>query len=159
MGDPNAPPLRARQILELLDRHGVRYVVVGGLAAVVHGSGRATFDIDLVPDWSRDNLDRLAGEYVLGTLRGRARRRFERWLLSPQVGALVKAWEDRLSGLEPTLRGVTPPPAVWRGLENRLELRKLAPGVITAVQWGQQLRLDVIDARARTQRTLRAPGC
>lgn len=75
---------------------------------------------------NRELVDRLAAEYVLGTLRGRARRRFERWLLSPQVGALVKAWEDRLSGLEPTLRGVTPPAAVWRGIENRLELRKLS---------------------------------
>jgi anti-sigma-K factor RskA len=73
-------------------------------------------------------VDRLAGEYVLGTLRGRARRRFERWLVSPQVGAMVKAWEDRLSGLEPALRAVTPPPAVWRGIESRLELRKLARG-------------------------------
>ena len=52
---------------------------------------------------NRELLDRLAAEYVLGTLRYRARRRFERWLLSPQVGALVKAWEDRLAGLEPQL--------------------------------------------------------
>jgi anti-sigma-K factor RskA len=80
---------------------------------------------DDVKSANRELVDRLAGEYVLGTLRGRARRRFERWLLSPQVGALVKAWEDRLSGLEPTLRGVTPPPTVWRGIENRLELGKL----------------------------------
>jgi len=35
---------------------------------------------------NRELLDRLAAEYVLGTLRHRARRRFERWLLSPQVG-------------------------------------------------------------------------
>ena len=52
---------------------------------------------------NRELVDRLAAEYVLGTLRCRARRRFERWLLSPQVGALVKAWEDRLAGLEPQL--------------------------------------------------------
>ena len=47
---------------------------------------------------NRELLDRLAAEYVLGTLRYRARRRFERWLLSPQVGALVKAWEDTARG-------------------------------------------------------------
>ena len=58
---------------------------------------------------NRELLDRLAAEYVLGTLRYRARRRFERWLLSPQVGAIVKAWEDRLAGLEPQLAPVTPP--------------------------------------------------
>ena len=74
---------------------------------------------------NRELVDRLAAEYVLGTLRYRARRRFERWLLSPQVGALVKAWEDRLAGLEPQLTPVTPPATVWRGIENKLELRKL----------------------------------
>lgn len=73
---------------------------------------------------NRALLDRLAAEYVLGTLRHRARRRFERWLLSPQVGALVTAWEDRLMGLEPTLGAVAPPPSVWRGIESRLELHK-----------------------------------
>jgi anti-sigma-K factor RskA len=74
---------------------------------------------------NRELVDRLAAEYVLGTLRYRARRRFERWLLSPQVGALVKAWEDRLAGLEPQLTPVAPPATVWRGIENKLELRKL----------------------------------
>jgi len=74
---------------------------------------------------NRELLDRLAAEYVLGTLRSRARRRFERWLLSPQVGALVKAWEERLAGLEPKLAPVTPPDAVWHGIEARLELRKM----------------------------------
>ena len=75
---------------------------------------------------NRELLDRLAAEYVLGTLRFRARRRFERWLLSPQVGALVKAWEERLAGLEPRLDPIAPFATVWRGIETRLELRKLA---------------------------------
>ena len=74
---------------------------------------------------NRELLDRLAAEYVLGTLRYRARRRFERWLLSPQVGALVKAWEERLAGLEPRPERVAPPAAVWTGIEERLELRTL----------------------------------
>jgi anti-sigma-K factor RskA len=73
---------------------------------------------------NRELLDRLAAEYVLGTLRGRARRRFERWLVSPQVGALVKAWEGRLAGLEPPLESVDPPAAVWQGIETKLELRR-----------------------------------
>jgi hypothetical protein len=60
MGDPDAPPLQAAKLLRLLDDHGVRYVVVGGLAATVHGATRVTFDIDLVPEWTDDNLGRLA---------------------------------------------------------------------------------------------------
>lgn len=82
---------------------------------------------------NRDLVERLAAEYVLGTLRGRARRHFERWLVSPQVGGLVSAWEERLAGLEPRLEPVTPPPAVWRGIESRLELRKL--GSKGAMRW------------------------
>lgn len=74
---------------------------------------------------NRELLDRLAAEYVLGTLRYRARRRFERWLLSPQVGALVKAWEERLAGLEPQLTPVTPSASVWAGIESKLDLRSL----------------------------------
>jgi anti-sigma-K factor RskA len=72
---------------------------------------------------NRELVDRLASEYVLGTLRGRARRRFERWLVSPQVKAMVTAWEERLAGLEPPMEKVTPPANVWRGIEGRLELR------------------------------------
>jgi anti-sigma-K factor RskA len=82
---------------------------------------------------NRELVDRLAAEYVLGTLRGRARRRFERWLVSPQVGEIVKAWETRLAGLEPRLDEVTPPATVWRGIENRLELRRL--GRQPALRW------------------------
>jgi anti-sigma-K factor RskA len=82
---------------------------------------------------NRELLDRLAAEYVLGTLRYRARRRFERWLLSPQVGALVKAWEERLAGLEPQLDPVSPPPSVWRGIENKLSLRRLQR--LPAMRW------------------------
>ena len=73
---------------------------------------------------NRELVDRLAAEYVLGTLRYRARRHFERWLVSPQVGAIVKAWEDRLAGLEPQLTPVKPPAKVWQGIEDTLELRK-----------------------------------
>lgn len=60
MGDPSAPPLQSGALFRLLDRHGVRYVVVGGLAGTVHGSTRVTFDIDLVPEWTDANLERLA---------------------------------------------------------------------------------------------------
>jgi hypothetical protein len=40
-----------------------------------------------------------------------------------------------------------------------VELRRLSPGIIAAAQWGDQLRLDVIDLRTRAVRTLRAPSC
>ncbi len=42
---------------DLNDRGG-RYVLVGGLAVVLHGHLRATGDIDLVVDLARDQVDR-----------------------------------------------------------------------------------------------------
>ncbi len=44
----------------MLDRRGVRYVLIGGLAAVLHGSAHLTTDVDIVPDESLDNLRRLS---------------------------------------------------------------------------------------------------
>jgi len=71
---------------------------------------------------NRELLDRLAAEYALGTLRGHARRHFERWLVSPQVQVMVNDWEQRLAGLEPALQKITPPAKVWQAIESRLDL-------------------------------------
>ena len=82
---------------------------------------------------NRELVDRLAAEYVLGTLRARARRRFERWLVSPQVMQMVNAWEERLAGLEPPLERITPPATVWRGIERRIDLGR--SGRTGAMRW------------------------
>jgi hypothetical protein len=50
-------PLR---VLATLHEHGVDFVLVGGLAAVTHGSSLATADIDVAPDRRIENLERLA---------------------------------------------------------------------------------------------------
>jgi len=49
-----------QNILAVLDRRGVRYVLIGGLAAILHGAPHVTTDVDVVPQESRDNLDRLS---------------------------------------------------------------------------------------------------
>jgi hypothetical protein len=55
------PPLRASAIVEVLNRHGVRYVVIGAYAAIAQQAPiRATRDIDVTPDASADNLERLS---------------------------------------------------------------------------------------------------
>jgi anti-sigma-K factor RskA len=65
--------------------------------------------------------DRLAAEYALGTLRGRARRRFER-LLSGDAGLrdLVQGWEMRVNLLAESAPAVPPPPRVWEGIAQRI---------------------------------------
>jgi len=53
-------PLRALEILGALERHQVRYVVIGGLGAVLQGSPVPTLDADICPARDRENLERLA---------------------------------------------------------------------------------------------------
>ncbi|MDQ3572327.1 MAG: hypothetical protein M3383_05640 [Actinomycetota bacterium] len=47
-------------LLRLLNEHGVDYVVVGGLAALAHGSSLPTFDLDVAYARDPGNLERLA---------------------------------------------------------------------------------------------------
>jgi len=46
-------------LLRRLVDEGVEFIIVGGVAAVVHGSARATFDLDVVYSRTPDNLRRL----------------------------------------------------------------------------------------------------
>lgn len=47
-------------VFETLGRERVSYVVAGGFARVVHGSGETTRNLDIVPSLREDNLRRLA---------------------------------------------------------------------------------------------------
>jgi anti-sigma-K factor RskA len=74
------------------------------------------------PD-NREVVDRLAAEYALGTLRGPARRRFERWRTStPFVAERCRFWEERLMYLAKDLEPVQPPARVWPAIQRRLNL-------------------------------------
>ena len=52
--------LDPEELFASLDRRRVRYVLIGGLAAVLHGSPLPTIDADICPLKDRDNLERLA---------------------------------------------------------------------------------------------------
>jgi anti-sigma-K factor RskA len=73
-------------------------------------------------------IDSLAAEYVLGTLRGPARRRFERWRAgTPLVQERCRFWEENLMLLAKGLRPIRPPDRVWRGIRARLNLSRGQP--------------------------------
>ncbi len=63
--DPNGPPavepvpLHPYELLGTLRKHGADFIVIGGFSLAVHGYVRATKDIDIVPEPSRENLERL----------------------------------------------------------------------------------------------------
>ena len=51
---------RFERIVELLDGHGVEFVVIGGRAEALLGSARVTYDVDLCYRRTTENLKRLA---------------------------------------------------------------------------------------------------
>jgi anti-sigma-K factor RskA len=66
----------------------------------------------------------LAGEYVLGTLAGPARLRFERLLREDtSLRDAVAKWEQRLAPLTEAVPPMTPPKRVWKEIERRVAPR------------------------------------
>ena len=53
-------PLKPTEIFECLERHQVRYAVIGMLAATIHGAPLNTVDADICPAADAENLERLA---------------------------------------------------------------------------------------------------
>ena len=85
-----------------------------------------------------DTRSALAGEYVLGTLHGRARARFELWLRSdPGLRREVARWEERLMPLTGQVPAIAPSPAVWESIHARINRRRMAQP--TPGGWWQRL--------------------
>ena len=58
------PELDPGAVVRILNRHGVRYVVIGGIAAQIHDLPvPATVDIDITPARDHKNLERLANAF------------------------------------------------------------------------------------------------
>ncbi|MEK7776238.1 MAG: hypothetical protein AAB331_02550, partial [Planctomycetota bacterium] len=61
---------RLRDVFASFQKYKVKYVVIGGIAAVLHGVPRATFDLDILIAATQDNAQRLLDAFLdanLGT--------------------------------------------------------------------------------------------
>jgi tRNA nucleotidyltransferase/poly(A) polymerase len=50
---------RLKSVFKYFQQHEVRYVVIGGIAAVLYGVPRATFDLDILIEATPENAQRL----------------------------------------------------------------------------------------------------
>lgn len=73
---PPGGEFQPESVIRLLGRHGVRYILIGGLAAVTHGAPLITQDIDICYARDDTNLHGLAAALteVHAELRGADRR-------------------------------------------------------------------------------------
>src|SRR4030042_3644395 len=50
---------RLKGVFESFQKHDVRYLVIGGIASILYGVPRATFDLDILIEPTPDNAQRL----------------------------------------------------------------------------------------------------
>lgn len=90
-------------------------------------------------------LDALCGEYVLGTLRGAARKRFERAVAQePAVARRLQYWEQLIAVKYSEKFIVKPSAAIWQRIRRDLALQRFAP------PWYSRMSLWRIWAAAAT---------
>lgn len=160
-------------LLEKITTARVQFVVVGGVAAVIHGSNVVTRDLDLCCAWERGNLQRL-----IAVLREMDARLSTARTVRIQVDALLKrdgaAFETRFGSLD---LHASPPDFLWdydelersaedtdlgglsvkvASLDDLIRMKRIAgrPADLWMVEELGALR-DEIDARAAEERKRR----
>jgi anti-sigma-K factor RskA len=93
-----------------------------------------------------DDMQALAGEYVLGMLAGEERDRVERRMTGDaRLRAYVEAWQVRLQPLVETVEPITPSPEAWQRIETTLgspsALRQRRPlaATLRGPRWWQRI--------------------
>ena len=82
----NVPRYDPEQVLRKLLHHRVKFVVIGGVAAALHGSPMLTADVDISYERTPENLDRLSA--ALAELNARLRGIEEDLPFEPHARAL-----------------------------------------------------------------------
>ena len=136
-------PYRA---LEVLHRHGVRFVVIGAFSAVVQGYPLPTQDLDITPARDLENLERLAaairelgarlrvptGDGVPFPVDAKMLEQANSWMLATAAGPLdlvflpagTTGFEDvRKDAVELSLRGL---PIVLASLRDLIRMKEAA---------------------------------
>jgi hypothetical protein len=131
-------PTDFARILATLRRHRVRFVVVGGVAAVIEGAPVATFDLDIVPDRRPQNVARLTAALTELDAHYRAKRDMPR---APTPAALegdgYQLLMTRFGPLD--VLGVIGVALDFNRLTPHSKRRKLAGTYVTVVDLETQL--------------------
>jgi hypothetical protein len=117
-----APRYDPERIIRKLQEHGVRFVLIGGVAATLHGSPLLTADVDIAYERTKQNLERLAAalKEMGARLRGiaedlpfepdaRALRSGSNFTFATELGDLdCLGWPDGINSYEELVEDAVP---------------------------------------------------
>jgi hypothetical protein len=124
---------QTKRILAAFDRHGVSYVLVGGMAMAAQGLVRATRDIDVVVSVEAKNIDRLKAA-------------LQELFNDPEIDS-IRA--DELAGDYPAIQYVPPTGDFWIDI-----LARLGEAFQFADLESEELVVEGVRVRVATPRTL-----
>jgi predicted nucleotidyltransferase len=124
---------QTKRILAAFDRHGVNYVLVGGMAMAAQGLVRATRDIDVVVSVEAKNIARLKAA-------------LQELFNDPEIDS-IRA--DELAGDYPAIRYVPPTGDFWIDI-----LARLGEAFQFADLESEELVVEGVRVRVATPRTL-----
>ena len=111
---------RYQDVFRSLQEHDVKYVIIGGIAAVIHGIPRATFDLDILIEASPDNARRLLDALIKAGL-GTALKTSAKELLEYEI----TIFQDRL----------------------RLDVQTSTPGIVFSEAWARRTTVNYQDSK------------
>ncbi|MES2673005.1 MAG: anti-sigma factor [Pseudomonadota bacterium] len=77
---------------------------------------------------TEERKNALASEYVLGTLHGRARIRFQQLLMQHRsLRHVLWQWESRLNSLSGGIAAIQPPAQLWENIQQQLGFNNIQP--------------------------------
>ena len=123
---------RFLEILKVLTRHRVDFIVVGGVSAVLHGAPVTTFDLDVVHARNPENISRLlsALEELEGVYRVRPQRQL-RPDLSHLAGPGHQLLLTKFGPLD--VLGMIGKSRTWDDLRAQTRTMEIEPGVVIHV--------------------------
>jgi hypothetical protein len=124
---------QTKRILAAFDRHGVNYVLVGGMAMAAQGLVRATRDIDVVVSVETKNIDRLKAA-------------LQELFHDPEIDSIHA---DELAGDYPAIQYVPPTGDFWIDI-----LARLGEAFQFADLESEELVVEGVRVRVATPRTL-----
>jgi len=140
--------IQFKALLSSLQTEGVSFVIIGGVAATLHGAARVTFDLDVVYDRSSENLERIV----------RALAPFQPYLRGAPPGLPFKFDSETLKrGLNFTLTTSEGPIDLLGELTGVGSFYEVSANSVTAQLFGAEYRFIDLDALIASKRAAGRP--